>query len=276
MKIVSEKFNSIAQLMDTLDKRPNNEIMKHADSSSRKGDKGWYGTESYEEASQLMRTGYTEILPKIKEGLNKSTKVLSKMFSPTDRRRPKNQPIGCVPNIPNAILGLPDSMIDIKVSPQKRKTISIKYIMAGHAGNTIDMWIKAGIALLTAIKIVERQGISVSIDCSFYCGSEDDECAMGEVRVKHFGQPLDIQKLCFPMANPSMFRRIGFKFLETTPVITNNGFACGYGRGFDCDEDEIKGMIENSTTFVFSGQWIKRHDYKVEEILKYLNFSKNG
>lgn len=263
-------------MMDILDKRPNNKIMEYEHCSSINGDKSWYGTESYEEASQLMRTGYTEILPKIKEGLNKSAKVVSKMFAPTDLRRPKNLPVGFIPNIPNAILGLPDSMIDIKLTPQKRKTLSIVYIMAGHCGNKIEMWIQAGIALLTAIKIVERQGISVSIDCSFYCGREDDECAMGSVRVKHFGQPMDLQKLCFPMANPSMFRRIGFKFLETTPVITENGFSCGYGTGFDACEKEVKKMIENDKTFVLSGQWIERHDYKVEEILKYLNFSKNG
>lgn len=276
LNLVSEKFNSISQMMDILDKRPNNKIMQYEHSSSHEGDKDWYGTESYEEASQLMRTGYTEILPKIKEGLNKSAKVVSKMFAATDLRRPKNLPVGFIPNIPNAILGLPDSMIDIKITPQKRKTLSIVYVMSGHCRNTIEMWIQAGIALLTAIKIVERQGISVSIDCSFYCGCNDDECAMGSVRVKHFGQPMDLQKLCFPMANPSMFRRIGFKFLETTPVITKSGFQYGYGTGFDCYEDEIKKMIENDKTFVLSGQWIQKHDYKVEEILKYLNFSKNG
>lgn len=276
MKIVKEHFKSISQMMDTLDKRPNSEIMRNQNSSSRKGDKSWYGTESYEEASQLMRTGYTEILPRIKEGLSKSAKIVSKQFSPTDLRRPRNLPIGFIPNVPNAILNLPDSMIDIKLTPQKRKTISIIYVMAGHAGCSIEMWIKAGISLLTAIKIIERKGISISIDVAFYCGSESGETAMGSVRVKHFGQPLDIQKLCFPMANPSMFRRIGFKFLETTPIITKEGFAWGYGRGFDADEKEIKAEIENDKTFMLSGQWIKRHDYKVEEILNYLNFSKNG
>lgn len=276
LKIVKEQFKSISEMMNILDKRPNNDIMQHEHSSSRKGNKDWYGTESYEEASQLMRTGYVEILPMIKEGLAKSSKVVSKMFSPTDLRRPKNLPVGFIPHIPNSILNLPNSMIDIKVSPQKRKTLSIIYIMAGNARCTTEMWIRAGIALLTAIKIVERQGISVSIDTSFYCGSEQGETAMGSVRVKHFGQPLDIQKLCFPMANPSMFRRIGFKFLETTPIITKEHFRYGYGRGFDSDEKEIKQQLENDKTYVLSGQWIKRHDYKVESILEYLNFSKNG
>lgn len=275
LTIVKEHFSSISEMMNVLDKRPNNEIMKNCDSSSKKGERGWYGTDSYEEASQLMRTGYTEILPKIKEGLAKSSKVVSKMFSPTDLRRPKNLPVGFIPHIPNSILNLPNSMIDIKISPQKRKTLSILYVMAGSCGISADTWIKAGIALLTAIKIVERQGISISIDTVFYCGSEHEQTAMGSVRVKHFGQPLDIQKLCFPLANPSMFRRIGFKFLETTPIITDKEFAYGYGRGFDCDEKKIKSQLENDKTYMLSGQWIKKHDYKVESILEYLNFSKN-
>lgn len=276
MKIVKEHFKSISEMMDILDKRPNSKIMSGCRSSQEKGDPHWYGTSSYDEASRLMRTGYTEILPRIKEGLSKSEKVLSKQFSPTDLRRQKNLPIGFIPNIPNAILNLPNSMIDIKVTPQKRKTLKIIYVMAGSCGCNADMWVKAGISLLTAIKIIEKQGISVCIDASFYCGTEAGETAMGSVTVKHYGQPLDIQKLCFPLAHPSMFRRIGFKFLETTPVITKPGFQYGYGRGFECDEKEIKAEIETNTNYVLSGQWIKKHDYKVEEILKYLNFSKNA
>lgn len=272
MKLNVEHFKSISEMMDILDKRPNNEIMKNQHSSSQKGDRRWYGTDSYEEASQLMRTGYTEILPQVKEGLSKSAKIVSKSFSPTDLRRPKNLPVGFIPHIPNAILNLPNSMIDIKLSPQKRKTLSIIYVMAGHCGCDAEMWIKAGIAMLTAIKIIERRGISVKIDTSFYCGSEHGEIVMGSVCVKHFGQPLDIQKLCFPIANPSMFRRIGFKFLETTPILRIQEFAYGYGRGFDSDEREIKKLIEDDKTYMLSGQWIKRHDYSVEEILTYLNY----
>ena len=276
MKIVKEHFKSISEMMDILDKRPNNEIMKYQNSSQIKGDRGWYGTDSYEEASTLMRTGYKDILPQIKEGLAKNVKAISKHFSQTDLRRPKSLPVGFIPNVPNAILNLPNSMIDVKLSPQKRKTLSIIYVMAGNCGCEASMWIKAGISLLTAIKIIERRGISVKIDSSFYCGSESNETAMGSVTVKNYGQPMDIQKLCFPLANPSMFRRIGFKFLETTPIITNESFAYGYGRGFDSDEKEIKEQLEDDRTYVLSGQWIRKHDYSVEEILNYLNFSKNG
>ena len=274
MKLVREHFKSIHEMMDALDKRPNNEIMRGCNSSARKGDRDWYGTDSYEEASMLMRTGYKDILPKIKEGLSKSAKAVSKHFSPTDLRRPKNLPIGFIPNVPNSILNLPNSMIDIKLTPQKRKTLSIIYVMAGSCGCNAAMWIKAGIALLTAIKIVEKRGISVKIDVAFYCGTEHEEIAMGSVTVKHYGQPLDIQKLCFPMANPSMFRRIGFKFLETTPVITNEHFKFGYGMGFEHNSKDVKKIVEDSKTFMLSGQWIEKHKYDVEEILNYLNFSK--
>ena len=276
MKIVSEHFKSISEMMDIITKRPNNKIMESQNSSSRKGQKNWYGTESFEEAVDLMQTGYKDVLPQIKEGLNTSMKALSKQFARSDMRRPRNLPIGFIPNVPNAILNLPDSMIDIRLSPQKRKTLTITYVMAGSCGCRAEMWIKAGIALLTAIKIIERRGISVKIDASFYCGSSDGETVMGSVTVKHFGQPLDLQKLCFPLVHPSMFRRIGFKFLETTPVLTKEGFAWGYGRGFDCDEEKIKEELETPNSYLLSGQWIKRHDYSVEEILNYLNFSKNG
>ena len=273
MHVDVEHFSSIADLMSELSKRPNNSIMQGEASSMQKGGKAWYGTNSYEESEDLMLHGYTEILPKVKEGIRANAKVISKQFSPTDRRRPKNLPIGFVPNVPNSILNLPNSMIDIKVTPQKRKTICITYVMAGSCGTSADMWIKAGISLLTAIKIIERRGISVKIDASFYCGSSEGQCVMGSVTVKNYGQPLDIQKLCFPLANPSMFRRIGFKFLETTPILKSRGFRYGYGRGFEADEKEIKERIETSQNYMLYGQWIAKHDYKVESILEYLNFN---
>lgn len=274
LNLITEKFSSIAELMTTLEKRENNAIMKSCHSSSEKGDKGWYGTDSFEEASQLMRTGYTEVLPKIKEGLKTSSKVISRLTSDIPRRKQENSVIGFVPNVPNALLNLPNSMIDVKMIVQKRKTLNIVYIMSGSAAYSIDMWIKAGISLLTAIKIIERMGISVKIDCSFYCGTIDNETAMGSVTVKNYGQPLDIQKLCFPLVNPSMFRRIGFKFLETTPIISKEGFAYGYGRGFEMNSSEIVKKIEDERTYVLHGQWIKDHNYEVKEILNYLNFSK--
>lgn len=276
MNLKTEHFKSINEMMDVLDHRPNSSAMAGCSSSSTEGNKSWYGTSSYEEASRLIRTGYTEIMPMIKEGLSANAKLISKQFSMTDVRRPKNLPIGFIPNVPNAILNLPNSMIDIEMHPQKRKTIHIIYVMAGSCGTSAEMWIKAGIALLTAIKIVERRGISVRIDSSFYCGSsgfgEGTETIMGSVTVKNYGQPLDLQKLCFPLANPSMFRRVGFKFLETTPILKNKSFRGGYGRGFEADEDRIKKELETDKDYMLSGQWIKNHNYSVQEILDYLKF----
>lgn len=273
MNLLVENFKSIAELTSTLKERKNNGVMEGETSSSTKGSKDWYGTDSYEEASELMQTGYKDILPQIKNGIAKSVKLIPKTFSLADMRKPRNMPIGFIPNVPNSILNLPDSMIDIKITPQKRKTISIFYVMSGHCGQRAELWIKAGICLLTAIKIIERMGISVKIDASFYCGAGSKDIVMGSVCVKHYGQPLDIQKLCFPLANPSMFRRIGFKFLETYPGLTDNRFSGGYGRGFETCVDEVKSKVETDKVFVLYAQWIEKHRFKVEDILSYLKFN---
>lgn len=272
MILKKEEFDSIYQLMDTINKRPNNPIMRDAEISQKIGDEHWYGTQTYGEAVKLMQSGYTKILPEIKEGLKKNAKIVSKQFSQVDLRRATLRTVGFVPCVPNAILNLPNSMIDIKFSPQKRKTLHIIYIMAGNAGTDAKTWVKAGIALLTAIKIIERRGISTRIDVSFFCAKEREEVAMGSVTVKKFGQPIDLQKLCFPLACPAMFRRIGFKFLETTPLITESGFSYGYGMGYDGFSEELSKMLETDRKFILSGQWIRNHDYEVTKILEKLNF----
>lgn len=38
-----------------------------------------------------------------------------------------------------------------------------------------------------------------------------NETTFPTVVIKNYGQRFDLQKVCFPLAHPSMLRRIGFK-----------------------------------------------------------------
>lgn len=58
-------------------------------------------------------------------------------------------------------------------------------------------------------------------------GSGAKECTCMVVQIKHSSEKLNIAKLAFPLANPSMLRRFNFRWMEQIPNL-NSGFS-GYG-----------------------------------------------
>lgn len=276
MEIVKEHFKSIHQLLSVLDSRPNNSAMKEQN-SSKSGDYSFTGSNSYEEAVTLFREGYKEILPKIMSKMKKMEKDLSSDFQFTKKIRPQNSIEGVVPNVPNAILGLPQSMIDMKRFPQKQKTLNIIYEMGANCGTDKELFIDAGVVLLTVIKILETRRISVKLTLGFMAGTADKQGNFPTVDLKDYGQRLDLQKLCFPLAHPSMFRRIGFKWLETNPDITDGSFAFGYGRSPAEKTDEWKDFVKQlnfpKDIRVVRAQDIRDMGFDVGKLIDYLNVS---
>lgn len=265
-ELIREDFGSFKDLMTTLEARPNNKFMRHED-SSRSGDKSFTGTSSWEEAVHLLKNGYPDHLDEIKKALNKSKKLTSKMYSKMPRPVPENHVFGFIPNVPNALRGLPQSMINIERKPQKRKTLSILYSIGGPCWRNTSDFIDAGVALVSAINIIEASGIRTRLQLGFMAATEPyfDEIVFPTVRLKDFGEPFSLQKICFPLIHPSMFRRIGFKYLETCPFCKCD-YSGGYGRVPELDE--LEQHLNTKDIYVLDTKWIKDTiDCDIEQIL---------
>lgn len=202
--------------------------MRSANGSNRSGsDNDWYGTNNYEEAKNLIIKGFTDILDKLRLGIQKT--VESHNTPDTSKSYIIEDVCGYVPIIPNYLQGLPKSMFHRQSVTRKIKTIHLIYGPSANSGVSPENFIKAGIALLSAIKTIEKSNITIKLDCMFFASFTEQEAVIGLVQVKDYKDRLDLQKLCFPMAHPSMERRIGFKFLETIPELEDPDFTYGYG-----------------------------------------------
>ena len=247
-RVIKEEFSSIHHMLQTINSRSNNQIMRN-EHSSQTADYDFTRTRSYDEAIDLISKGYTEILPKVKSGIKKLEKKLNTEFHNIKKIRPDIKIEGFTPHVPNSILNLPNSMINIDRHPQKQKTLDIIYVMGACCGQDAQLFIDAGIVLLTAIKILELNRISVRLRVSFKFSSDyrdpdsRAEILFPTVLVKDYGQRIDLQKLCFPIAHPSMFRRFGFKWLETHPDVTG-AWSCGYG--YSCAEQRMTDLWDYS------------------------------
>lgn len=245
MKIIKEHFSSIHQMLNVIESRSNNSVMRN-DRSSETGTAAFTGTNSYAQAKWLFENGYTKILDQIKTGVGNNLKKTQNV----NRRTIRTGVIGYAPHVPNAILGLPNSMILTEQQPQKIKTVSIVVGITENCGTDANEFIKSGIAALSVVNTLELRGYRVALKVAFWCAKAGEERAFGTIKLKDYREHLDIQKLCFPLAHPSMFRRFGFKWLETSPDIKDFNWHGVYGSQLK-DLDFIKeNFLEENESFI--------------------------
>jgi hypothetical protein len=261
MKMTREVYNSIEILLDTIKKREVNRVFGGKDTEksklpSHKGTNGFCGTRNFEEAEDLIKHGWIEPLEKIKKNLG-SGKVRS-TTGEIKKIRPSAGIVGYAPLVPNAILGLPHSMIKSERTPMKIKTITLLYAVSVNASIDKDVMIDAGISTLRIVNDLELKGYRVQVELEFIgTHAKNREFASGSVVVKSWRDALDLKKLAFPMVHPSMLRRIAFLWLETVPNLTDNYFSWGHGipvanQSYESAKEfyEKRGILNDQTYYI--------------------------
>ena len=270
IKIVQkEHYDSIKQFLTTINSRTKNNVMRCED-SSQTGSSSFTGTKSYAEATELLEKGWSDVLPKIRKQFE--TSVKSNANGAIDRRRTYNHVVGYVPNVPNAILGLPQSMINQHIEPQKVKVVSIVYAPDANCGTEAETFIKAGVVVLNIVNQLELNGLRVRLMITPMDSFVNGTFLSCTINIKDFREQLDLKKIAFPIANPSMLRRFGFKWLETYPELTESGFACGYGRTISGEknhkDDLVKSGIIKGTDYFLNLERIEELRFDVQAVMK--------
>jgi len=215
------QYDSIDQYHKTLLGR---KVSGRDDSSETRGDSSWYGTSSFEEAYDLMVKGDTDSLSLV----NKYKEITDAMFkdSTINKVRAVNSVEGYQPIVPNALLGLPQSMINTVRNPKKVKIIDIFANASAAASINKDEIAFQGAMLLSTVEQLEKNGYRVNV----YVGkiSRVSRSASGHiVKIKDSMSPLNALKMSFYLVNPSFLRRVCFKIDEVEEQIqdlTHNGY----------------------------------------------------
>lgn len=119
-KIVIRSFDSISELAKYVSQEP-----KYGDSSIV-NDESFTGTKNFEEAYELMSKGSSVNLDYLIKSFKKELNGLDTIIK--NKHIPISNIYGYCPIVPNALLGLPNSMIDFNTVSIKRKCIKIHYI----------------------------------------------------------------------------------------------------------------------------------------------------
>lgn len=269
MKLVVEKFESLNQYLDVIEARKPNKVFAGEMLSSKSGGRRFTLTDSYEEANEIARVGYKEGLDELKAA-DKKTRHLGS----APKALPATSVVGFAPHVPNAITGVPCSMITTQKTEQRAKVISILYYMGGACAVGTSEFVRAGKNILNVIYTLELQGYRVALNVmTNFCTSK--ERAFSIVQIKNWRQPSSPLKISYPLVHPSFFRRHGFRWLETVPELTDGAFTDAYGRPLDVDEGrnaddrrrwlKEQGILQDGW---FYTERIEARDHEADELIK--------
>lgn len=264
--IAVERFESISKLIYELPKRKDNAIFQGKRSSEKTDDNEWSGTDSYEEAVRFALEGYTKPLDALKRG----TIEAERKGTAPRRCKAINDIVGYTPNVPAAVIGLPQSMIRSDLEPKKSKVVSILYAPTQNCCTDSRTIEKAGVAVLSIINNLEKNGYRVALEVIFNFAEDGDETTAGMVKIKDWRQPLDLKKVAFPLCCSAMQRRIGFKWLETNKHLKNSDWRRGYGSSIHSSAKAERILKEakllDDKTFYINVELCQNHNFEPKEI----------
>ena len=107
-------------------------------------------------------------------------------------------------------------MLASKKITTKTKVINIIYNISVPGSLEASSIVNAGAKMVSIIRYLEKNGIRVNLYTiwAIWDKKSDHRCAFF-VKIKDAGAPLNLLNIAYPIINPSMLRRHGFKWLET-------------------------------------------------------------
>lgn len=225
------EFDSLKEFYDYICETPLNDTFRWGSLSSTSSNRNdWYGTKSFDEATDLFKNGW-------QIGAEELTKRLKVAETQTDVQTAYKNILsmcGYQAIVPLYLQGVPNNMINKKMVPIKNKVITINKTLSVSASVSSETMKQESIKCFQIIKKIEASGIRVNLNLMISTGHV---CV--KIRLKSAGEKLNISKLAFPLVHPSMFRRLYFRFVEVYPTIPKN---YKYGYGYVPDEKQFKSI----------------------------------
>lgn len=159
-------FDSIQDMMNYIKVTPVTDTFKAkvgGVSSHRKDSGNWYATKDFDEALELMKTGWTD---KSKELEEKFTKVVRQQTTVT-RQKSVYDVVGGNCSVPRYLQGVPTNMIRQVRKPVKEKVKTVNYNIGFNCRYTSAEITQKAINCLSYVKQLEDSGTRVALNISW-------------------------------------------------------------------------------------------------------------
>lgn len=234
-------FEDINEVIEYINKaRINTRIFKNTASNEYANPwnlSDFHDFETFDSALDSLKYGTDKYFDSFNYKLKKVDDYIKK-YAILNKITYKNDVVGFAPIVPNAIIGNPINMINQKKRERVIPTATIVFEKAITSMYKSEDMVSFATIIFSLIQILEQKGIR----CQIYVSSlfsYEDEIFGYKIKVKNYMQPLNLYKMQFPIISSDMFRRIGFRLLETCSDLKDSGWEYGYGktlignRGYD-------------------------------------------
>lgn len=244
MKNIVMKFNSLNEFGEYLKRNASNKTNweGHDMDSQRESTSDWYGTRNWQEAERLFLFGDMESAKKIENGSTDGKPIQS--IKPQTKSRTVLSCAGYAPCVPAYLAGSQRTMYRKVTVKTRAKVLTVVYNISANGGWSSTALAQASFKMLQAIyKLEQKSGVRVNLyicDCSLSKG----QYIMPVVKIKDSGQYFNLAKVAYPLVNPSMMRRHGFRWQEVTMGV-NHSFVYNYG-GAVYDNTVVANLIKTN------------------------------
>lgn len=191
----------------------------------------FYGVKNWDEATDLLMHGYNPMAKELKD-------VRPNIVGEGKRIAFKNSVEGFAPVVPLALMGVPNSMIAVRMKPIKAKVLNIYFDSGMTSRVTPAQCIRAGKQLLRVLLSLEQSGYKFNLYSTFsFSQAYSNKGHALYVKIKSSGQPLDLKKMSFMLAHPAALRVFAFDWYSRLPggVYIHNYGSPLSSRGFSAD-----------------------------------------
>lgn len=228
-----ERYESVDEFLKELESREVSPQYSHYSTIKMLAGGGnygssFYGADNYADAREKFVLG-----TKAKDEMSKAFK------SEVDPRKREtvNAPCGCAPIVPNALMGIPNSMIDIRRTriPKATKVVVNMSVNGDTSAYSIT---EAGKKIIAVVGKLEAEGIATEIICTADKVLNHRQISSCGIAIKNAGRAFNAARVSFSMSSPAFLRVFQWLQLGKNP---NAVFAEGLGRNvwYDMPEKEV-------------------------------------
>lgn len=236
------EYNSLNEFYNYICDTPFNDSFIWAKHASVDGDYYFTQTRNFEEATEILKNGWSDMSSKLTQRLN----VVKNQVQPAMKAKTINSVAGFQPIVPLYLSGVPTNMVNRKMVPVKQKVITLNKSISYKCSIKTEQIVEESTKAMMIVKKLEAQGYRVNLNV-IMGGIESDLKLITKIRIKSAGEKLNISKLAFPLVHPSMLRRLMFRFIEVYPKVTKS-FVKGYGS--PVSDDEAYNLFKDSGEYL--------------------------
>lgn len=219
-----KQFDSINQFYRYICDTPINEAFRYKwyiSATTELSD--WSGTNSFDQALELLKNGWSDMSQTLTRKLN----VASKDIQPIKTSKNVLSVCGYQPVVALYLAGVPQNMVDKRMVAKKQKVIELTKDVTYSCSTTTEEIVNQSVKAMVVVKKLEAQGYRIKLNVALGVEKYGREIIC-KVCIKQPSDRLQVSKLAFPMVHPSMLRRLFLRYIEVNPDVTS-AFTKNYG-----------------------------------------------